>query len=132
VRVLDTDTCVAILSGNSAVIERRRQTPDRVATTWVTAGELFYRAAKSSDAFGNKSIVERFLETLPVLGPNLLASQFFGVLKADLESSGKRLADADLWIGALARAYRATVVTANTRHFERMDGVRVENWMKFG
>ena len=97
-KVLDTDTCVAILRGDSAVIERRRQTADRVATTWVTAGELFYGAAKSSDAFGSKSIVERFLETLPVLGPNLLASQFFGVLKADLESSGKRLADADLWM----------------------------------
>jgi len=130
VKVLDTDTCVAILRGNSVVIERRRQTPDRVATTWVTAGELFYGAAKSSDAFGNKSIVERFLETLPVLGPNLLASQFFGLLKAELETSGMRLADADLWIGAFGRAYRATVVTANTRHFKRMDGVQVENWIR--
>lgn len=129
-KLLDTDTCVAILRGNSAVMERRRRTPDRVATTWVTAGELFYGAAKSSDAFRNKSLVERFLETLPVLGPDLPTSQFFGLLKADLESSGKRVADADLWIGALARASRATVVTANTRHFERMDGVQVENWIR--
>ena len=127
-RILDTDICVAILRGNAEIIERRRHTLDRVATTWVTAGELFYRAAKSADPMANRRLVGRFLETLPILGLDSISAQFFGVLRATFEAKGKRLADADLWIGAIARAHRAAVVTANTRHFDRIEGLRLENW----
>ena len=127
-RIFDTDICVAILRGNTEIIERRRRTLDRVVTTWISAGELFYGAAKSGDPIGNKSLVERFLETLPVLGLDSISAQFFGVLRAALEAKGKRLADADLWIGAIARAHRATVVTGNTRHFDRIPDLQLENW----
>ena len=65
---------------------------------------------------------------MPILSFDSIAAQFFGVLKAALEAEGKRLADADLWIGAMARAHRATVVAGNTRHFERIAGVLLENW----
>ncbi|MDQ3621226.1 MAG: type II toxin-antitoxin system VapC family toxin [Verrucomicrobiota bacterium] len=127
-KILDTDTCIAILRGDAGVIERRRQTPERVVTTWITAGELFYGAAKSLDPAGNRALVERFLDTLSVLVPDSITAQFFGALKAALESEGRRLADADLWIGAIARAHRAVVVTGNTRHFSRITGVQLENW----
>lgn len=127
-RILDTDICIAILRGHTGIIERRRHTLDRVVTTWITAGELFYGAAKSRDPIGNKKLVERFLETLPILGLDIIAAQFFGVLKAALEAEGRRLADADLWIGATGRAHRATVVTGNTRHFDRIAGLQLENW----
>ncbi len=127
-RILDTDICIAILRGHTGIIERRRRTLDRVVTTWITAGELFYGAARSRDPIGNKKLVERFLETLPILGLDIIAAQFFGVLKAALEAEGNRLADADLWIGATGRAHRATVVTGNTRHFDRIAGLQLENW----
>jgi tRNA(fMet)-specific endonuclease VapC len=131
-RILDTDICVAILRGNAEIIERRRRTLDRVATTWITAGELFYGAAKSTDPMGNRKLIERFLETLPILGLDSINAQFFGVLRAALEAKGKRLADADLWIGAIARAHRAMVVTGNTRHFDRIAGLQLENWTTAG
>jgi tRNA(fMet)-specific endonuclease VapC len=127
-RILDTDICVAILRGNAEIIERRRHTLDRVVTTWITAGELFYGAAKSADPMANRKLVARFLETLPILGLDSISAQFFGVLRAALEAKGKRLADADLWIGAIARAHRAAVVTSNTRHFARIAGLQLENW----
>jgi tRNA(fMet)-specific endonuclease VapC len=127
-KILDSDTCISILRGRTDVIERRLGTTDEVATTWVTAGELFYGAAKSRDPISNRELVDRFLETLPILGADLFASQFFGVLRAELESAGQRLPDADLWIGAIARSRTAAVVTGNARHFNRMR-VRTENWM---
>lgn len=112
------------------MIAKRLQIDDDVVTTWITAGELFYGAAKSRDPAGNKAVVERFLATLVVLPMESFGAQFFGAIKAELEYEGRRLADADLWIGAVARANRATVVTGNARHFCRIPQVRIENWME--
>lgn len=129
-KLLDTDTCIAILRGNHAVLQRRVGSTDSVATTWVTAAELFYGAAKSKDPSANRVLVEKFLATLPIYGLDAASSQVFGEAKALLERSGRRLADADLLIGAIAVALQATVVTGNRRHYERIPGVTVENWIR--
>jgi tRNA(fMet)-specific endonuclease VapC len=128
-KLLDTDTCIAILRGNHSVIERRAATRDDVATTWITAAELYYGAAKSQAPERNRVLVRSFLATLPILGLDEASAQIFGEAKALLERRGQRLADADLLIGAIAAAQRATVVTGNRRHYERMPGVAVEDWI---
>lgn len=129
-KLLDTDTCIAILRGNAAVIERRTATTEDVATTWITAAELYYGAAKSIAPEKNRALVTSFLVTLPVLGLDAASVQIFGEAKALLERQGQRLADADLFIGAIAVVQRATVVTGNRRHYERIPGVTVENWIR--
>ena len=111
-------------------MQRRLASTDRVATTWVTAAELFYGAAKSKEPSANRALVEKFLATLPVHGLDAASTQVFGEAKALLERSGRRLADADLLIGAIAVALQATVVTGNRRHYERIPGVTVENWIR--
>jgi tRNA(fMet)-specific endonuclease VapC len=128
-RLLDTDTCIHILRGNEAVIERRAATPDDVVTTWITAAELYYGAAKSNAPEKNRTLVQNFLSTLPVVGLDEAAVQVFGEAKALLERQGQRLADADLFIGAIAVAERATVVTGNRRHYERIPGIVLEDWI---
>jgi tRNA(fMet)-specific endonuclease VapC len=128
-KLLDTDTCIAILRGNRVVLQRRAATPDDVVTTWITAAELFYGAAKSSAPANNRAIVTEFLATLPVLGLDEPAVQIFGEAKALLERQGQRLDDADLLIGAIAVARQATVVTGNQRHYARIPGVTLENWI---
>jgi tRNA(fMet)-specific endonuclease VapC len=110
-KLLDTDTCVAILRGNQAAVQRRAGTQDEVVTTWITAAELFYGAAKSSAPAHNHTMVTSFLATLPVLGLDVAGVQVFGMTKALLERQGRRLDDADLFIGAIAVAQNATVVT---------------------
>jgi len=128
-KLLDTDTCLNILRGNEAVIERRGATSDDVVTTWITAAELYYGAAKSSAPEKNRALVQSFLATLPVLGLDEAAVQIFGEAKALLERQGQRLADADLFIGAIAVAHQAPVVTGNRRHYERIPGIVVEDWI---
>ena len=129
-RILDTDTCIAILRGNRNVIERRAAISDDVATTWITAAELFYGAAKSGAPANNSVVVTSFLRTLPVFGLDEVSTQIFGEAKALLERQGRRLADADLFIGAIVAARRGIVVTGNRRHYERIPGVRVEDWIR--
>jgi tRNA(fMet)-specific endonuclease VapC len=128
--VLDTDTCIAILRGSAAVIDRRAATTEAVATTWITAAELHYGAAKSIAPEKNRLLVTSLLATLPVLGLDHASVQVFGEAKALLERQGQRLSDADLFIGAIAIVQKATVVTGNRRHYERIPGVTVEDWIR--
>jgi predicted nucleic acid-binding protein len=130
VKLLDTDTCIAILRGNSAVLERRAATTDEVVTTWITASELHYGAAKSQAPESNRALVRAFLGTLRILGLHEVSAQIFGEAKALLERQGQRLADADLLVGAIAAAQQATVVTGNRRHYERIPGVSIEDWIR--
>lgn len=129
-KVLDTDTCIEILRGNATVIARRAETDDAVATTWVSAAELAYGAAKSRAPEDNTTLVVDFLATLPVLGLDLPAVLHFGAIKARLERAGEILADADLFIASIALANGASVVTGNQHHYERIEGLRLEDWIR--
>lgn len=129
-KLLDTDTCIALLRGEGHVISRRRATSDEVVTTWITAAELYYGAAKSKAPENNRATVAAFLATLRILGLDELSVRIFGEAKALLERQGKRLADADLFIGAIAVSRGAAVVTGNRRHYERIPGVTIEDWIR--
>ena len=130
-RLLDTDTCVALLRGVGHVGERlEAAAPHGVVTTWVTAGELAYGAACSADPEGNAARADAFLATLPVLAPDAASARWFGAVKAALRRRGELLPDAELWIASLALAHGAVVVTGNTRHLGRVPGVRTEDWIR--
>ncbi len=129
-RLLDTDVCIEILRGNHSVIERRLATSDDVATTWITACELAYGAAKSARPKENQKLADGLLATVAVHGLDRIASGHFGALKARLERSGRMLADADLLIAAIALAQQAVLVTGNRGHYARIPGLRIEDWMR--
>ena len=63
-------------------------------------------------------------------GVDAASAQIFGEAKALLEKQGQRLADADLFIGAIAAAKQATVVTGNRKHYARIPGVTIEDWIR--
>lgn len=129
-RVLDTDVCIEILRGNRLMIRRRQETLDQVATTWITAAELYYGAAKSKDPEDKTLAVSEFLQTLEVLQIDDEAARQFGRLKAGLEYSGQRLADADLFIGSICFARGAVLVTGNIGHYRRVTSLTIEDWMR--
>ena len=129
-KILDSDVCIEILRGNERVIDRRRTVDDDVATTWITASELAYGAGKSRDPERNTTLVTEFLATLPVVGLDLPSALEFGHLKARLERAGRRIADADLLIASIALSNGASVVTGNRKHYERIDGLRIEDWIR--
>jgi tRNA(fMet)-specific endonuclease VapC len=128
--VLDTDVCVELLRGNTKIIERRAGIDQTVATTWMTAAELYYGAERSSAPARNRRLVARFLDTLPVLETTSRTARQFGVIKSVLERLGQRLADADLIIAAVCLAQDGILVTGNLRHFGRVPGLQVETWMR--
>lgn len=129
-RLLDTDVCIEILRGNRRVLQRRRETLDHVAITWMSACELAYGAAKSARPEANRIVVNDFLTTLPIINFSLPVAWHFGQQKARLRLSGQTVADADLLIAATALAEGAILVTGNRKHYERVDGLILEDWIR--
>lgn len=129
-KLLDTDTCVGLLRGRSEVLVRREAERDDLATTWVSAAELFFGAARSGRPDENAATVVRLLASLTVLGLDLASARVFGTVKATLSRGGVLVADADLFIAAVAISRGATVITGNRKHFERIPGVVIEDWLR--
>ena len=128
--LLDTDVCIALLRGQRLVLDRRKATPDDVAIAAMTAAELFYGAEKSSRPAENRSLVEQFLVTLPVLHTNLPILRLFGQLKAEIDRTGHPLPDADILIAATCLARCDRLITGNIAHFSRFPRLVTENWLR--
>ena len=128
--VIDTDVCVELLRGNKHVIEHRRKVADEVAISFMTMGELFYGAERSSRPSHNRELVERFLLSVTCLQSDQALMDKFGTLKAELAARGEILPDADLLIAATAMTSGGSLVTGNKAHFARFAGLKVMDWTR--
>lgn len=126
--VLDTDTCVELLRGNRRVIERRALSDDSVSVSFMSAAELYYGAERSAKPAQNRHAVDALLLSVLVVESDNAIAQQFGQLKAALRRDSLPLPDADLFIAATTLVHGTLLVTGNARHFERIDGLRIESW----
>lgn len=92
-----------------------------------TAAELFFGAARSGSQ-RNLDALRRLLATLEVAPFDALAAQVCGPMRAWLVSQGTPIGPYDALIAAHAHALGVTLVSNNTREFERVPGLHVENW----
>lgn len=128
--LLDTDICVSLLRGNKAIADRIRGSSSGASVCFMTAAELAYGAEKSSRPEFNRSLVERFLLTVPVIESERSSMRIFGKIKAGLEAQGFRLPDADLLIASIAIDRGLILATGNLKHFSRIPGLRSEDWLQ--
>lgn len=128
--LLDTDTVIYILKGHTgAKSNLRTHLHDPLKVSVITLMELCYGAYKSQRIASNLAKIrtlENELEILPV-GPE--AVDVFGLLKAGLERSGTPLDDFDLILASCALAHNLVLVTNNVKHFERVEGLKLTNWV---
>jgi tRNA(fMet)-specific endonuclease VapC len=114
--------------------------PDKVRATFkkhsgemclssVSMGELIYGAEKSARVENNLSIIEGLGARLKVESFDMKAAMHFGQLRAELAKSGKLIGPYDMMIAGHARALGLILVTNKQREFDRVSGLRVENWV---
>jgi predicted nucleic acid-binding protein len=127
--ILDTDTCIYWLKGNEN-IERSiiRHGLGNVFITVITECELFYGAYKSIKKDKNLAVIEELRTRIKTLHTVTGVPSLYGKIKAELESKGQTLDDADLLISSIALLNNATLVTNNIEHFKRINGLKIENW----
>ncbi len=127
-KLLDTDHWVALLRGNLRLAERIA--PDEaLSITAISVAELTHGAAKSARAEENLARLDILLAALVILPFDEAAARRFGALKASLERTGNRLADLDLQIASIALARDLPLITHNTRHFARIPGLQLDDWL---
>ena len=95
----------------------------------VTVAELLHGAEKSQYPEKTLHTVENFLSRLVVLDYDYAAAGQYGDIRASLERKGTLIGVNDLHIAAHARSRGLILVTNNLREFERVEGLRVENWV---
>jgi tRNA(fMet)-specific endonuclease VapC len=132
--LLDTNVCVRYLNDRSPAIKRRLEgtDPGSIALCSVVKGELLFGAVKSQVPVTTMSRLMQFMSAFESYPFDDRCAEVYARIRADLEKRGLPIGPNDTLIAATAIARQATVVTANTREFARIDGLRWEDWEDVG
>ena len=129
--LLDTNICIYIAKQRPpSVAQRIAKLPaGSVAMSLITFGELRYGAEKSRQRGEALATLESLQALIPVIAPDDAVGASYGAIRAQLERAGTPIGNNDLWIAAHALALGVTLVSNNTREFERIPKLRLANWV---
>ncbi len=126
--LLDTDTVSFILRGEGRVEDHfLRLRPSDICTSPIVVGEIELGLERRKNP-RLRLLAERLFEILSVAPYDREAGQHYGRLAASLLATGTPIGVEDTMVAAHALSLGLTLVTHNTRHFERVPGLRVEDW----
>ena len=129
--MLDTNAASEALRGHPAFDARLQALqPGQWCISAVTCSEMRYGVARRPEAVRLHRLVDEFLRITPILAWDAQAANRHGELRADLKARGTPIGDFDEMIAAHALATGAVMVTDNTRHFARVTGLVLENWLR--
>jgi tRNA(fMet)-specific endonuclease VapC len=129
---LDTNICIFLLNQRTGYeqIIRRMDGMDResVGVSAITVAELEFGVAASKRQGDNFLRLERFLLDFEVIPFDRESARAYGPLRAGLQAQGTPIGPMDFLIAAHALALKATLVSNNTREFQRVPGLALEDW----
>jgi len=130
--LLDTNICIYLRRRRPPAIVARFAAlrPGDAAMSVITWGELRTGAAKSATPDTALAVLGELAELIPPLPLPPAAGEAYGRIRATLEREGRTIGGNDLWIAAHALAGGHVLVTNNEREFRRIDGLKVENWVR--
>lgn len=130
-KMLDTDTISLILRGD----ERLRQPAEaylrqfrRFTTGLINCFELL-RGLRFRDAYRRLQQLDEFVSDSEILAIDWAVIDIAADMYASLRRQGEILPDADILVAATALANDCVLVTGNEKHFRRIKGLEVENWL---
>jgi tRNA(fMet)-specific endonuclease VapC len=129
--MLDTDTCIALIKKHPIALKKLRgKSIGQVGVSSITVGELAYGAGKSRKSADAHAALSEFLMALEIATFDEQAALRYGDVRAALSSRGKPIGPLDTLIAGHAIAADTILVTHNTREFSRVEGLKLEDWLK--
>ena len=128
--LLDTNICIYALKGKYPHLTQKllSVSPEQIFISAITLSELEYGAAKSKWSERTRQIMHAFLSNFSILAFNEEDAAVLGQLRAYLAAEGTPIGAYDAMIGAQGISRRLIVVTHNTKEFERIPELPLEDW----
>ncbi len=128
--MLDTNLCIRVLRDRPQAIRPRfNAEADGLCISTIVLTELLHGAAKSARPVENRTAVERFADRVAVLSFDADAAAHAGDIRAQLEREGRSIGGYDVLIAGHARSRGLVVITDNLGEFQRVLGLRSEDWL---
>ena len=128
--MLDTNICIYTIKNNPAAVrEKFQQHQNHLCISSIVLSELLYGAEKSSQPEKSLALIEGMAARLEVLSFDEHAAAHAAEICADLARKGTPIGHYDVLIAGHARSHGLVLVSNNLREFERVDGLRLENWV---
>lgn len=128
--LLDTNIIIAYFKGNHVVKEKIISNIEEIAVSTLVIAELNYGAKASQHPEKNIEKLSRFIDVIRTIPFNLSCAIKFGDIKSKLRAIGKPAGELDTLIAATAITHKAILVTNNIKHFENIEGLKIENWLE--
>lgn len=130
--LLDTNICIYVMNRRPLeIIHKFKQFHvGDIGVSTITVSELQYGAAKSKNPKLNNQRVEEFLTPIEILLYDYNAAKSYGELRLNLENRGEIIGPLDMLIAAHALSNDIVLVTNNEKEFQRVNHLKIENWMK--
>ena len=128
--MLDTNICIYAIKRKpeQVFIRLQEHNPIDICISSVTYAELIHGAEKSKAIEKNRVALALLLANIEIMNFDSLAAESYGKIRADLEKAGTPIGPLEMMIAGHAKALDYTVVTNNTKEFERVKGLKLENW----
>ena len=128
--MLDTNICIFTIKNKPQMVrEAFNRHHGQLCISAVTLMELIYGAEKSAAPERNLAVIEGFAARLEVLPFDNEAAAHTGMIRSELAKAGKPIGPYDQMIAGHARSKGLIAVTNNGREFERIQGLRIEDWV---
>ena len=129
--MLDTNIVIyAIKNRPQQIRECFKKHQGQMCISTVTLGELIFGAERSQQVERNLADIEAMVARMETLPLDNEAAYHFGQIRNELYRTGQPIGPYDMMIAGHARSSGLILVTNNTKEFERVTGLRLENWVK--
>ena len=128
--MLDTNICIYIIKNNPISVRQKFEkiSASNLVLSTVTLAELRYGAEKSQAREKAIKAIDQLSRHIQIAELDEVVAEHYANIRAQLEREGKPIGNNDLWLAAHARAKDWILVSNNTREFERVVGLRLDNW----
>ena len=129
--LLDTKICIYIIKKKPSDVLKTLKTKSKkdIYISSITIAELEYGITKSKFPEKNRIALIEFLSIFHILPFDDSDAVYFGIIKTDLERKGLIIGPMDLLLAAQAKAKELIFITNNIKEFERVEGLKIKNWV---
>lgn len=129
--LIDTDTFIYIKNHRPPQVLERFTSLEvgSVGISVITYGELYRGCERSHFKQENHEKLKQLIDMIPVQAMPQNTGAYYGKVRSEFESQGRIIGNNDLWIAAHALALEITLITNNTKEFNRVEGLSIENWV---